>query len=197
MHPNPKFQMRERDAMAEIVRQAGFGALVANTDAGLRCVHVPVLLEGDRLLFHMSRSNLLHPACAQGCDALFIVNGPHGYVSPDWYGLPDRVPTWNYVAVELNGPVAPLGDDELVILLDAMSAQGEARLAPKTAWTRAQMGEGRFEGLLKAITGFSMAISEWRGTRKLNQDKPQDVRMKVAEALEANGASDLARETRP
>jgi hypothetical protein len=67
------------------------------------------------------------------------------------------VPTWNYVAVELEGFVRPIETEALVRLLDDMSAEQEARLAPKPAWTRDKMGEGRFEGLLKSITG-----SRWR-----------------------------------
>ena len=35
------------------------------------------------------------------------------------------------------------------------------------------MSEGRFEGLLKAISGFEMHVADWRGTAKVDQDKPR------------------------
>lgn len=192
MHPNRKFQIADRGEMAALVRAAGFGILVAPTDAGLRAVHVPVLLEGERLLFHVSRGNLVHAALAAGCEALFVANGPHAYVSPEDYGLDDRVPTWSYVAVEINGRVAPLGEAGLVRLLDAMSAENEARLAPKAPWLRGKMTPGRFESLLKAIAGFALDIAEWRGTRKIDQDKPAEVRARLAEALAARGEDQMA-----
>ena len=197
MHPNRKFHIEDRTAMAELVREQGFGVVVAQTAEGLRAVHVPVLLDGDRLRFHVSRGNLIHPALTSGCDALFIANGVHGYVSPDWYGLEDRVPTWNYVAVELEGPVRTLGQDELIRFLDDMSDHHEAKLAPKPVWKRAKMSPGRFDGLLKAITGFEMTITGWRGTAKLNQDKADEVRSRLADAMEAQGDVALARATRP
>ena len=192
MHPNRKFHIADRDEMAAIVRREGFGMLVVQTDTGLRCVHVPVLLDGERLRFHVSRGNALHGTLAAGCAALFVVNGPHAYVSPEDYGLEDRVPTWSYVAIELSGRVTPVDTEALVRLLDEMSAEREAALAPRAPWTRAKMTPGRFEGLLKAIEGFEMAIAEWRGTAKYDQDKPAEVRTRLAEALAARGEADMA-----
>ncbi|HYI40722.1 MAG TPA: FMN-binding negative transcriptional regulator [Allosphingosinicella sp.] len=192
MHPNRKFHIQDREAMAALVRDLGFGVLFVPTAGGLRAVHVPVLLEGDRLRFHVSRGNAVHSTLADGADALFVASGPHAYVSPEYYGLEDRVPTWNYVAVELEGPVRPLEPEALVRLLDDMSADQEARLAPKPPWTRAEMSEGRFDGLLKSITGFEMAVADWRGTAKVDQDKPQEVRDRIADALAGQGERDMA-----
>lgn len=178
--------------MAALVRELGFGILFAPTAEGLRAVHVPVLLEGDRLRFHVSRGNAIHQTLLAGGDALFVATGPHAYISPEYYGLEDRVPTWSYVAVELEGAIRTLDPEALVRLLDDMSAEREARLAPKPAWTRAKMSEGRFEGLLKSISGFEMEISAWRGTAKVDQDKPQEVRERIADALAERGEMDMA-----
>lgn len=192
MHPNRKFHIADRQAMAALVRELGFGVLFVPTPQGPRSVHVPVLLEGDRLRFHVSRGNLVHEALASGGDALFVANGPHAYISPEWYGLEDRVPTWNYVAVELEGPVRAMDADALVRLVDDLSAKQEARLAPKVPWTRAKMSPGRFDGLLKAIAGFEMQVVEWRGTAKIDQDKPDAVRARIADALAERGEHEMA-----
>jgi transcriptional regulator len=192
MHPNRKFHIAGREEMAVLVREAGFGILVVPAEAGLRAVHVPVLLDGDRLRFHVSRSNLVYQALVAGTEALFVANGPHAYISPDWYGLDDRVATWSYVSVELNGPVAPLSEDALVLMLDDMSAEHEQRLLPKTPWTRDKMSPGRFDGLLKAIAGFELHITDWRGTAKVDQDKPAYVRSRVATALGKQGEEQMA-----
>ena len=192
MHPNRKFHIQDREAMAALVRELGFGVLFVPTPEGLRAVHVPVLLDGDRLRFHVSRGNAVHSSLLGGADALFVATGPHAYISPEYYGLEDRVPTWNYVAVELEGPVRLLDPEGLTRLVDDMSAEQEARLAPKPPWTRAKMSEDRFEGLLKSITGFEMEVADWRGTAKVDQDKPQEVRNRIAEALEERGERDMA-----
>ena len=197
MHPNPKFQIKDRGEMAALVRAIGFGPLVVPTPEGLRAVHVPVLLEGERLRFHVSRGNAVHASLAAGCEGLFIADGAHAYVSPDWYGIPDRAPTWSYVAVELNGPVRPLDADGLLRLLADLSAEHEGRLAPKEPWTRDKMSGARFESLLKAIAGFEMEIAAWRGTAKIDQDKPPEVRQRLADALDDRGEPAMAALVRP
>ena len=192
MHPNRKFHLTDLAEMAALVRELGFGIVFVQTADGPRAVHVPVLLEGERLFFHVSRSNLVRNALMEGATALFVANGPHAYISPDWYELEGRVPTWNYVAVELEGRVRPLEGDETIQLLDALSAEHEGRLAPKPAWTRDRISHELFEGLLKAITGFEMTVTAWRGTAKVDQDKSADVRARVAAALDARGETPMA-----
>ncbi|HEY0311293.1 MAG TPA: FMN-binding negative transcriptional regulator [Allosphingosinicella sp.] len=192
MHPNRKFHIDDRDEMAALVRAEGFGTVTVATEAGLRAVHVPLLLEGERLLFHVSRGNAVHAALAAGAEALVVVNGPHAYISADWYGLEGRVPTWNYLAVELNGRAATLDEDELIRLLDALTDTQEARLAPKRPWSRDTLDTVRFDGLLKAIAGFALDITEWRGTAKLDQSKPPEVRNRIAAALREQGEDAMA-----
>jgi transcriptional regulator len=192
MHPNRKFHIADRDEMAALVRAEGFGTVTVATEAGLRAVHVPLLLEGERLLFHVSRANAVHAALAAGAEALVVVNGPHAYISADWYGLEGRVPTWNYLAVELNGRASTLDDDELIRLLDALTDTQEARLAPKPAWTRDKMDTVRFDALLKAIAGFALDITDWRGTAKIDQTKPPEVRARIAAALREHGDHAMA-----
>jgi transcriptional regulator len=192
MHPNSKFQLVEREAMAAIVREIGFGTVVVQTEGGLRAVHVPFLVDGDRVRFHVSRRNDVYDALSEGCEALLLVEGPHAYISPDWYGLEDRVPTWNYVAVEIIGPVVPLDPAGLAALVDALSDAHEARLLPKPAWSKDKMSAGRYEGLLKAIAGFELRATQWRGTAKVDQDKPAEVRERLAAALEAEGDPAMA-----
>src|SRR6185503_2537942 len=116
MHPNRKFHLTDPEEMAAVVRELGFGIVFVQTAEGPRAVHVPVQLEGKRLLFHVSRRNLVHEALMAGATALFVASGPHAYISPDWYGLEGRVPTWNYIAVELEGPVRPLDRQETIRL---------------------------------------------------------------------------------
>ena len=197
MHPNRKFHVSDPAELTNFVREQGFGIVVAATPEGLRAVHAPLMIAGENVRFHISKNNLIHPALAAGSDALIVVNGPHAYVSPDWYGLNDRVPTWNYAAVELEGTTRPLDQEALVRLLDEMSDHHEARLAPKPQWRRDGMSEGRFDGLLKAISGFELRINAWRGTFKLDQDKPPEVRSRLAAALDEQGETGLARLMRP
>ncbi len=192
VHPDRQFRWEDREAMRAFVADRRFGALFAETPGGPAVAHVPVVwLDVDRIGFHLSRGNRLSPHL-DGRRALFLVDGPHGYVSPDWYGLEDQVPTWNYVAVELEGTVTAMDADGLPALIDALSRDSEDRLAPKPAWTRDKMREGLFETMMGAITGYDMRVTQWRGTRKLGQNKPLAARMAAADGLEAAGDRAIA-----
>lgn len=138
----------------------------------------------------LSRANPLAAALEAQPHALAVVTGPQAYVSPDWYGLPDQVPTWNYLSAEIEGPLRRLDDTEATVLLDDLSAALEAKLAPKLAWTRAKMSPGRFEAMLGGITAFEMTIERLEGVRKLGQNKPDAAQTALAEALAAVGGED-------
>ncbi len=187
MHPDPKFHWRDQGELRAFVAEARFGTLFAQTPTGPAVAHVPVVwLDDVRIGFHLSRGNRMAPHI-DGSRALFAANGPHGYASPDWYGLPDQVPTWNYVAVELEGDARALPDAELPVLIDALSQDSEARLAPKPAWTRDKMADGLFDRMMGAITGYELRVTDWRGTRKLGQNKAAAARLGAAEGMEAAG----------
>lgn len=187
MHPDRHFRWEDRDAMRALVADIGFGSLFAATPDGPRVAHLPVLVDADALLFHIARGNGL-TRHLDGATALFNLLGPDAYVSPDWYGLgPDQVPTWNYVAVELEGRVTRLDDAGLLDQIDRLSAVHEARLAPKAPWTRAKSDPAYIDRLLRGIIGFRLDVSAWRGTMKLAQTKPAAARHAVADALETRG----------
>jgi transcriptional regulator len=179
MHPNRTFAWEDREAVLAFVADIAFATIAAE---GPVLVHAPVIVAGpDHLRFHVSRGNR---AKLEGKRAIVSVLGPDAYISPDWYADPtDQVPTWNYLAVEAEGPLRRLDEAELADLLDSLSAAHEARLAPKPAWTRAKMSPGRFEGMLKAIIGYELVIEELRGTRKLGQNKGEPDRLAAAAGL--------------
>lgn len=113
--------------------------------------HVPFLLEGDCADLHLVRSNPILRGLDTSCPAVISVTGPDGYISPDWYGLADQVPTWNYVAVHLRGTLERRPEAELRALLDRQSAFFEARLAPKPPWIADKMPKEVLARMMRAI----------------------------------------------
>ena len=193
MHPNPAFRWEDRVAMRALVAEFGFGQLFAATPDGPRVAQVPaVWLDDDTLGLHVARGNgiVRH---LDGATALFGVLGPDGYISPDWYRLgPDQVPTWNYVAVELEGTIRRMSREELVAQADQLVAENEGRLAPKEPWTRGKMDPKLFDGMIGAIVGFRLEIQAWRGTLKIGQNKAEAARRAAADGADASGRRGIA-----
>lgn len=193
MHPDRRFDWADRDAMLAFTAEVAFAHIFAATPEGPMVVHAPVVVTpGGDFRFHIARRNRI-AAHLDGATALASIVGPNAYVSPDWYGLADQVPTWNYLAVEAEGPARRLSEDELVAQSDELSAAHEARLAPKPAWTRAKMTPGKFAAMLPALAGFELTVTALRGTRKLGQNKDAGARAGVAAALGGHPVAGLMR----
>ena len=192
MHPNPAFAWSDEAAMRAFIARRAFAHIFAPTPQGPMTAHAPVTLtEAGDLRFHLARNNRL-AAHLDGLTAIVSLAGPDAYVSPDWYARPDQVPTWIYIAVEAEGRVRRLATEDLIDQLDSLTADHEARLAPKPAWTRGKMTGGRFEAMLPAIVGFELEVAALRGTVKLNQHKPaEDVDGMIA-GLDGCGRADMA-----
>ncbi len=188
MHPNPIYR-RTTDARAfDLVRDRAFGQITLTGPDGLLASHIPVLLAPDEttLDMHLVRSNPILRLLDTPQDALLAVMGPDGYVSPDWYGADDQVPTWNYAAVQIRGTLEALDHATMHDMLDRQSAHFEDQL-PKTPWTTAKMTPDVLEKMMRQIVPCRMTITDVQSTFKLNQNKPDDVRLRAADAMESSG----------
>jgi transcriptional regulator len=192
MHPAPAFRHDDRALHEALIAEIGIGMVFATAPDGPRVAHTPLLSMGTGAVqFHLSRGNALTKHL-HGMTALAVINGPDGYVSPRWYADPAQVPTWNYVALELEGPVRRLDQDGLLALLEALSAREEAKIVDGTPWTMDKMPDAKLRTMMAGIVGFEMDVLAWRPTFKLSQNKPAEERARVVAGLEAAGAPGIA-----
>ena len=191
MHPNPLFRSEDRALLEALIDQVGFGMVFLTTPDGPRVGRTPLLSTGDGAIqFHLSRSNSL-TRHLDGATALITVNGPDGYISPRWYADRDTVPTWDYVALEMEGRVRRMADEGLDALLYAFIERHESRTAGEP-WRAEEASRAMWDKLLRGITGFEMEVLAWRPTLKLSQKKSPAERATIAAGLEANGSPALA-----
>lgn len=187
MHPNPIYRGANAARNLAFARERGFGVLTIDSDDGPLASHIPFLIDqgGGLLAAHIVRSNpIWRRLRARPARALIAVSGPDGYVSPDWYGEPDLVPTWNYVAVHLKGELRLADEAGLQAHLAALSATFETRLAPKTPWTLEKMHPESLQRMMRMIAPVEMRIDATDGTWKLSQNKSDAARIGAADGLE-------------
>ena len=190
MHPNPAFRKTAADRNLAFARARGFGVLSVNGPEGPLMAHVPFLLSDDGTMadLHLARSNAVI-AAGLPAQAILAVIGPDAYISPDWYGVEDQVPTWNYIAVHLRGTLVQLPDEAMDGHVNALSDRFEARLAPKPIWKSTKMGDGVMDRMKRMILPFRLNITTVDGTWKLNQNKTPAARAGVIVALDAQGGA--------
>jgi transcriptional regulator len=188
MHPNPAYRQQPEARALDFARERGFGTVTVAGPAGVLAAHVPFVMAEGVLAAHMVRSNPLARHLTDGpATALMIVSGPDGYISPDWYGEDDRVPTWNYAAVHLRGQLRLLDADLLRTHLDRLSENFEARLAPKPIWKSGKMTPDVLARMMRQIVPVEMTIKAVDSTFKLSQNGADSSRLGAAAGLAAGG----------
>ncbi|WP_223427302.1 FMN-binding negative transcriptional regulator [Tateyamaria pelophila] len=189
MHPNPAFHTQAKVANIAFARQRAFGILAVNGPEGPMLSHVPFLIvdNGAQLDLHLVRSNPIARVVDVRAAAKIAVSGADGYISPDWYVVPDQVPTWNYVAVHLTGVLERRPQAEMREMLDRQSAHFEEQLLPKSPWKTEKMTPEVLDRMMQQIVPFRMSIKTVDGTWKLNQNKPDAVRLRAADHVDASG----------
>lgn len=187
MHPNPAYRTETRATDLDFARERGFGILSVNGHDGPLAAHVPFVLsdDGQSAEMHLVRSNPVVRALEAPQPALLAVSGPDGYVSPDWYGLMDQVPTWNYIAVHLRGQLERLPDAALRDHLDRLSDTFESRLLPKAPWKTTKMSAEVMDRFMRMIVPCRLTITDVQGTWKLGQNKVAEARLGAAAGMDA------------
>ena len=191
MHPNPMFRADDEALLARLIDDVGFGTVFVQTADGPRVAHTPLAMGPESgIRFHLAKRNLLTPHL-DGAQALIVIEGTQGYISPRWYANRDTVPTWNYVALELEGRVSMLDEAGLEKMLHGMIARHEGKLAGD-GWRAAESSERVWAAQLKGIVGFEMTVTASRSTAKLSQKSSAEERERIAAGLVSAGNPALA-----
>ncbi|MBO0978959.1 FMN-binding negative transcriptional regulator [Microbacterium sp. SD291] len=202
MRQNPSFTLADVPEIRRVIDANPWATIVSAGEDGHVASHYVVLLDPDRddltVVGHVGRpDDLIHGL--GGRELLVIFQGPHGYVSPGWYGDVQAVPTWNYTAVHLAGVAEILTDEENLAVLDRLVDRFEGRMPePRRMWERPN--DPAFVNRLAAGTvGFRLTPTRVVAKRKLSQNKPAETIEAVIAALEGDGPyaqPALAREMR-
>jgi len=186
MHPNPAFRTPDTARNITFARERSFGILSLNADPAPLLSHIPFQLseDGTRLEAHLVRSNPILKLLSQPRAAVMAISGGDSYISPDWYGVEQQVPTWNYVAIHLRGTLERLPDTDLRGILERLSANMETRLTPKPIWKLDKVTPENLAKMTRMIVPIAMNVDQIDGTWKLGQNKPPEAISDAATGVE-------------
>lgn len=190
MRQNPSFTLADVAEIRRVIGANPWASVVSAADDGLVASHYAVLLDESRddltIVGHVGRpDDLIHGLGER--ELLVVFQGPHGYVSPGWYGDVPAVPTWNYTAVHLSGVPEILTDEENLLVLDQLVAHFESRMPePRRMWERPN-DPAYVQRLAAGTVGFRLTPTRVAAKRKLSQNKSPEVIETVITALTAEG----------
>lgn len=187
MYQPPQFTSDDPALAAQLMREHPFASLISTDNDGVPFVtHLPLHLDerdsGFMLLGHCAKPNPHWRYLQARPTALATFLGPHAYLSPKVYPDPQRVPTWNYLAVHCTVQARlvedPLAKDRL---LKKLIGDHEPPYAEQ--WR--SLGEEFAHKMLAGIVGFELEVVRWECKLKLNQHRPEshaEMRQAYAEA---------------
>lgn len=190
MRQNPSFTLADVQEMRRVIEGNPWATIVSDASDGLVASHYAVMLDDDRddltVVAHVGRpDDLIHDLGTR--ELLVVFQGPHGYVSPGWYGDVQAVPTWNYVAVHLSGVPEILDAEENLAVLDRLVDRFEGRMPnPRRMWERPN-DEAFVSRLAAGTVGFRLTPTRVVAKRKLSQNKDGETVETVIAELEGDG----------
>lgn len=190
--PKP-FTEEDMDTIAGLITGFPFGVLVSEGAGAPLASHLPFLVErrGDDafLIAHMARANPQWQMFDGTTEVLAIFQGPHGYISPNWYASEDRVPTWNYAAVHVYGLPQIVDAERTQEIIVTLTQHFENGLIKP--WQANDVPADKLKAMLGAIVAFEIPMTRVEGKWKLGQNRIAADRMGAASGIEATGG-DLA-----
>jgi len=184
------FDIQDPVKIGDIISSNSFATLVSQDGDSIFVSHLPFIHkpgEGakGKLISHMAKANRHWKLFQEGKEALVIFNGPHAYISPNWYVAEIAVPTWNYANVHVYGiPKIMETDAELTALLDETVQKHEA--GRPNPWTL-NMPEDMEARLHMAIVGFEIEITRIEAKFKLGQNRSKEDQIKMIQTLKSSG----------
>lgn len=185
MRHTPHFLLEDVVEVKRLIAENPWATIVSHTGAGLVASHYPVILEETpddviSLVSHVGRPDEQSHELGQH-EVLVIVQGPHGYISPNWYPAEQIVPTWNHVTAHLWGTPEILSDDENFRVLSELVDHFEQSMPTPVSL---QLDEAGSRGVAKGTVGLRLRVTRFDARLKLSQNKAPEVVDRIVDALE-------------
>lgn len=201
MYVPSHFKEDDTSKLHQYIRDCGFGFFVVADEKGIEANHIPFHLKVEQadslglLQCHVARANPVWQRLKHDTRVLVVFQGPNAYVSPSWY--PSKVetgrvvPTWNYLAVHVEGGARVIQDSYwLKQHLAQLTDQHES--AREEPWSIDDAPDEFIERLARGIVGIEIKIETLTGKLKASQNQPEANRAGVRAGLEGGRENDHA-----
>lgn len=191
----PRLSNEERpDVLLAAIREIGIATFVTPTPAGIEATLMPIVARqaaggGLTLSAHVARANP-HWRAAKDSASLAIFQGPHAYMSPDWYPTKGEtgkvVPTWLYLSIHAHGRLTAIEDRAwLRRQIEELTDLNEAgRAAP---WRVSDAPPAYIDSMMRGIVGLEFTVERLQGAWKLNEEESAADLAGTRRGLEAAG----------
>ncbi|WP_295831438.1 FMN-binding negative transcriptional regulator [uncultured Microbacterium sp.] len=199
MRQNPSFAMTDVGEIRRLIDLNPWVTLVSQTDDGLVASHYAVMLDDTRddltIVGHVGKPDDAILGLGDR-ELLVVVQGPHGYITPRWYGDVPAVPTWNFVSAHLSGIPELLSPTENLRVLERLVDHFEGHGDDARGLYAVPNDAAFVERLERGTVGFRLTPTRVTAKRKLSQNRSVEVVETIIQGLTAEGRHELSAEMR-
>ncbi|WP_394686003.1 FMN-binding negative transcriptional regulator [uncultured Microbacterium sp.] len=199
MRQNPSFAMTDVGEIRRLIDLNPWVTLVSQTDDGLVASHYAVMLDDTRddltIVGHVGKPDDAILGLGDR-ELLVVVQGPHGYITPRWYGDVPAVPTWNFVSAHLSGIPELLSPTENLRVLERLVDHFEGHGDDARGLYAVPNDAAFVERLERGTVGFRLTPTRVTAKRKLSQNRSAEVVETIIQGLTAEGRHELSAEMR-
>lgn len=170
------------------VENHGFATLFSAKSKQVMATHAPLMIETIKdeefLVGHIARANIQHDAFDGKTNMLAVFMDQHAYISSSWYGH-INVPTWNYIAVHIEGTADVIEGEELKTSLHKLVTKYET--PDSKGFSLDQMPAEMLSREMNGIVGFRMRIDKIEASYKLSQNRNTEDFQNIIKELKLTG----------
>ena len=177
-----------RSEILRFIEENSFAILVNQSNSKINATHIPLFIEksDENQLILSGHISKLNPQCENFTEngiALAIFSGAHSYISSSWYDY-EEVPTWNYLAVHVEGKIEILNEEQKLLHLENLVNKYEKN-SENPISTKSLSKETMSQA--NGILAFNIIVSNIDAVKKLSQNKSENNKKSIISHLEKSG----------
>lgn len=192
------YKNENRSEILRFIEENSFAILVNQSNNKINATHIPLFIEESNenqliLSGHISKLNPQSENFQENGNVLAIFSGAHSYISSSWYDY-EEVPTWNYMAVHVEGKIEILNEEQKLLHLENLVNKYE-RNSEKPISTKSLSKETMSQA--NGILAFNIIVTNIDAVKKLSQNKSENNKKSIISHLEKSddeGARIIAKE---
>jgi transcriptional regulator len=177
-----------RSEILRFIEENSFAILVNQSNNKINATHIPLFIENSDenqivLSGHISKLNPQIENFEENGNVLAIFSGAQSYISSSWYDY-EEVPTWNYLAVHVEGKIEILNEEQKLLHLENLVNKYEKNSEnPISTKTLSEKTMSQANGIL----AFNLIVTKIDAVKKLSQNKSENNKKSIVSHLEKSG----------
>ena len=192
------YRNENQSEILRFIEENSFAILINQSNDKINATHTPLFIEesnGNQLVLsgHISKLNPQSENFAENGNVLAVFSGAHSYISSSWYDH-EEVPTWNYIAVHVEGKIEILNKEQTLLHLENLVNKYEKN-SEKPISTKSLSEKTMRQA--NGIIAFNIIVENVDAVKKLSQGKNETTKKSIISHLEKTeneGAKSIANE---